>query len=43
MQNKIELIKTITRMYAGREKNLKKAKFLRKEIARSFTVKKETK
>ncbi|HSX48820.1 MAG TPA: hypothetical protein VLE44_01010 [Candidatus Saccharimonadales bacterium] len=35
---KKELTLIMARMHSGREKNLKKAKFLRKEIARLFTV-----
>ena len=36
---KKELTLIMARMHSGREKNLKKAKILRKEIARLFTAK----
>ncbi len=36
---KKELTLIMARMHSGKEKNLKKAKILRKEIARLFTAK----
>jgi len=38
---KIELTKLAGKMYAGREKNFKKAFNLRKEIAQILTIRKE--
>ncbi len=36
-EKKIELVKTLARIRAGREKNLKKGKFIRREIAQMMT------
>jgi ribosomal protein L29 len=38
-EKRVELTKITSKMYAGREKNLKKGKMLRREIAQIMTVK----
>jgi len=43
LNKKLELTKVIGRIHAGREKNLKKAKNLRKEIAQILTKERQTK
>lgn len=40
-QNKIEVMSLIGNIYAGKEKNLKKARNLKKEIAQILTFMKE--
>ena len=40
-EKKADLIKAQTEMYGGKEKNLKKAKNLRREVAQMLTIIKE--
>ncbi len=37
-EKRIELVKLTSRMYAGREKNLKKGKMIKRDIAQIKTV-----
>jgi ribosomal protein L29 len=37
-EKRVELIKFTTRMYAGREKNLKRGKMIRRDIAQILTI-----